>query len=94
MRIRCHGDYHLGQVLYTGSDFVIVDFEGEPTRSISERQLKASPFRDVAGMLRSFDYACYSALADRIAGMVLGPRSWRDCAAGCGSGRHGPVRRS
>ena len=73
MRIRCHGDYHLGQVLYTGSDFVIVDFEGEPTRSISERQLKASPFRDVAGMLRSFDYACYSALADHIAGMVLGP---------------------
>jgi maltose alpha-D-glucosyltransferase/alpha-amylase len=73
MRIRCHGDYHLGQVLYTGSDFVIVDFEGEPTRSISERQLKASPFRDVAGMLRSFDYACYSALADRVAGMLIGP---------------------
>jgi maltose alpha-D-glucosyltransferase/alpha-amylase len=72
-RIRCHGDYHLGQVLYTGSDFVIVDFEGEPARSISERQLRASPFRDVAGMLRSFDYACYSALADRITGTVLGP---------------------
>ena len=54
-RIRCHGDYHLGQVLYTGNDFVIIDFEGEPARSISERQLKASPFRDVAGMLRSFD---------------------------------------
>lgn len=73
MRTRCHGDYHLGQVLYTGSDFVIVDFEGEPTRSISERQLKASPLRDVAGMLRSFDYACYSALADRTAGMLIGP---------------------
>ncbi len=73
MRIRCHGDYHLGQVLYTGSDFVIVDFEGEPTHSISERQLKASPLRDVAGMLRSFDYACYAALAGRIAGMVIGP---------------------
>jgi maltose alpha-D-glucosyltransferase/alpha-amylase len=72
MRIRCHGDYHLGQVLYTGNDFVIVDFEGEPTRSISERQLKSSPFRDVAGMLRSFDYACYSALADRLTGVVLG----------------------
>jgi maltose alpha-D-glucosyltransferase/alpha-amylase len=51
---------------------VIVDFEGEPTRSISERQLKSSPFRDVAGMLRSFDYACYSALADRLTGVVLG----------------------
>ena len=72
-RIRCHGDYHLGQVLYTGSDFVIIDFEGEPARSISERQLKASPFRDVAGMLRSFDYACYSALAEQIAGRVLQP---------------------
>jgi maltose alpha-D-glucosyltransferase / alpha-amylase len=72
-RIRCHGDYHLGQVLYTGRDFVIVDFEGEPARSISERQLRASPFRDVAGMLRSFDYVCYSALADRISGTVLSP---------------------
>ncbi|MGO8753464.1 MAG: maltose alpha-D-glucosyltransferase [Thermoguttaceae bacterium] len=72
-RIRCHGDYHLGQVLYTGSDFVIIDFEGEPARSISERQLKSSPFRDVAGMLRSFDYACYSALADQMTGRVLGP---------------------
>jgi maltose alpha-D-glucosyltransferase/alpha-amylase len=73
MRIRCHGDYHLGQVLYTGNDFVIVDFEGEPARSISERQLKASPFRDVAGMIRSFDYVCYSAMADQIAGTMLSP---------------------
>ena len=72
-RIRCHGDYHLGQVLYTGNDFVIVDFEGEPARPISERQLRASPFRDVAGMLRSFDYVCYSALADRVGSMVLQP---------------------
>ena len=72
-RIRCHGDYHLGQVLYTGSDFVIIDFEGEPARSIGERQLRTSPLRDVAGMLRSFDYACYSALADHISGRVLAP---------------------
>jgi maltose alpha-D-glucosyltransferase/alpha-amylase len=72
MRIRCHGDFHLGQVLYTGNDFVIIDFEGEPGRSIGERQLKASPFRDVAGMLRSFDYACYSAFADPLGGAVTG----------------------
>ncbi len=57
MRIRCHGDYHLGQVLYTGSDFVVLDFEGEPARSSGERRLKRSPLVDIAGMLRSFDYA-------------------------------------
>jgi maltose alpha-D-glucosyltransferase/alpha-amylase len=61
-RIRTHGDYHLGQVLWTGKDFVIIDFEGEPLRSVGERRLKRSPFRDVGGMVRSFDYAAWTAL--------------------------------
>jgi len=61
-KIRIHGDYHLGQLLYTGKDFVILDFEGEPARPLSERKLKRSALRDVAAMMRSFQYAAYSAL--------------------------------
>ncbi|MGE5354121.1 MAG: maltose alpha-D-glucosyltransferase [Acidobacteriota bacterium] len=64
-KIRIHGDYHLGQVLNTGDDFMIIDFEGEPVRSPGERRLKYTAMRDVAGMVRSFHYAVYSVFFQR-----------------------------
>jgi maltose alpha-D-glucosyltransferase/alpha-amylase len=64
VKTRHHGDYHLGQVLVVGNDFQIIDFEGDPARSLAERRKKHSPLRDVAGMLRSFDSAIRSALMD------------------------------
>ena len=83
-RIRIHGDYHLGQVLYTGHDFVIIDFEGEPTRTLYERRLKRLAMRDVAGMLRSFSYASQAALRsqdttpERLAELQAWARFWVD----------------
>lgn len=70
VKTRIHGDYHLGQVLFTGNDFVIIDFEGEPGFSFSERRLKKNPFKDVAGMMRSFHYAAF--------GKILINENYRD----------------
>jgi maltose alpha-D-glucosyltransferase/alpha-amylase len=72
-RIRTHGDYHLGRILYTGRDFCLLDFEGEPSRPASERRLKRSPLRDVAGMLRSFQYAACARLCEEASAGVASP---------------------
>jgi len=74
LRIRCHGDYRLGQVLYTGNDFIIIDFEGDPDRSLSERRIKRSPLRDVASMLQSFCNAAYTALGREIESGMIRPQ--------------------
>lgn len=82
MRTRCHGDYHLGQLLFTGNDFVIIDFEGEPQRPVSERRIKTTPLRDVASMIRSFHYASHAVLHEGARGAILqqepenGLRTW------------------
>jgi maltose alpha-D-glucosyltransferase/alpha-amylase len=66
VRIRIHGNYHLGQVLYTGKEFLIIDFEGEPSVALSERRLKRSPLRDVAGMVWSFHEAAHTGLLEQV----------------------------
>jgi maltose alpha-D-glucosyltransferase/alpha-amylase len=66
MRTRCHGNYGLEELLFTGKDYVILDFEGEAYRTLNERRMKRSPLRDVAGMLLSFDYATRVALRNEV----------------------------
>ncbi len=83
-RIRVHGDYWLGQVLHTGKDLVLIDFEGDVSRPLSQRRLKRTPFRDVTSMVRSFHHAAAAALAHEGAHGPLSPES---------AGRLGPWAR-
>jgi maltose alpha-D-glucosyltransferase / alpha-amylase len=87
-RIRVHGDYHLGQVLKVKTDFVILDFEGEPARPLADRRAKQCPLKDVGGMLRSFSYASYSSLinfatrrGEDVARLEPWAQLWERCVA-------------
>jgi maltose alpha-D-glucosyltransferase / alpha-amylase len=87
MKTRYHGDYHLGQVVIAQNDFFILDFEGEPRRNLTQRRVKHTPLKDVAGMLRSFDYAAWAALdhetrhhPDQRATLLPHVLEWRDAS--------------
>jgi maltose alpha-D-glucosyltransferase/alpha-amylase len=71
LRIRIHGDFHLKQVLDTGGDLIFIDFEGDVSRPLNERRVKRSPLRDVAGMLRSLNYAAIGAIFDKAPGLTV-----------------------
>jgi maltose alpha-D-glucosyltransferase/alpha-amylase len=73
MRTRCHGNYSLEEVLFTGKDFIIIDFEGDPKRPLSERRIKRSPLRDVPSMLDSFYYASRVAVQNEKESSIIRP---------------------
>lgn len=73
LRTRYHGDYHLGQALYTGKDFILIDFEGEASRNVSERRIKRSPLRDIGGMLQSIHYAAVDGFKNEVESGLIHP---------------------
>jgi maltokinase len=87
---RIHGDYHLGQLLRTQDGFTVIDFEGAPARTLSERRAGASPLRDLAGMLRSLDYAAHTVINADLAPRER--RQWLDAARGALLEGYGGVR--
>ena len=78
VKTRIHGDFHLGQVLVASGDALIIDFEGEPAASVAERRAKTSPLRDVAGLLRSIDYAAATMIDRNTVGAVPIDETQRD----------------